>query len=87
MNFELISAATEVNKLPKWKIIRDATITNTPTWTDVNTTDSVLEYSTDATINIATGTELLDWNMSKIDSFFEKTGNDFSAFEALFFMK
>jgi hypothetical protein len=67
----LISASTEVNKLPAFTLIRNATITNTPTWTDVNTDDSTFEYSTDALVSSGTGDVLLPWDMSKVDSFFE----------------
>ncbi len=48
------------------------TFTNTPTWTDINTSDSIMEFSVDATVNFATGDDLIPWSMSKIDSFFEQ---------------
>lgn len=71
----LASAATDINLISTWKVIRNATFTNTPTWTDVNTTDSTFEYSTDATINATTGEIMLPWTMAKVDSFFEQVEN------------
>lgn len=71
----LISVATELSKISSWKLLRNATITNTPTWNDVNTSDSIMEYSTDTTINFATGDDLIPWTMAKDDSFFEQVEN------------
>jgi len=68
----LMSAATDVSKIVSWVIEQGATITNSPTWADVNTTDSTFEYSTDATITAGSGSELLSWQMGKLDSFFEQ---------------
>jgi hypothetical protein len=68
----LISAATESNKTFSWGIEKNATITTPGTWTDINTTDSVMEYSTNAVVTLGTGVDLLDWQMGRTDSFFEK---------------
>lgn len=68
----LISTATDLSKISSWKLLRNATITNTPTWTDVNTTDSIMEYSVDATIDFNTGDDLIPWSLAKVDSFFEQ---------------
>lgn len=78
---QLISAATEGNKPVRWAIVFNPTVTNVPTWTAVDP-DSVIEYSTDATITFGTGTPGVSWNMAKIDSFFEKVedlGGDINA--------
>jgi hypothetical protein len=68
----LISAATEGNKTVSWIIEKNGTITTPGTWTDINTTDSVMEYSTDAVVTFGTGVALLGWEMGRTDSFFEK---------------
>jgi hypothetical protein len=67
----LISASTDGNKTVAWGIERDPTITTAGTWMDVDTSDSVMEYSTDAVTTLGTGKDLILWNLSKIDSFFE----------------
>jgi hypothetical protein len=67
----LISSSTDGNKTVSWGIERNATLTTPGTWTDVDTADSVMEYSTDAVATLGTGTPALLWNLSKIDSFFE----------------
>jgi hypothetical protein len=66
----LISASTDGNKTVAWGIKKNPTITTPGTWTDVDT-DSVMEYSIDAVTDLATGSDMLLWNLSKIDSFFE----------------
>ncbi|MDR9460048.1 MAG: hypothetical protein RI591_07920, partial [Dehalococcoidia bacterium] len=67
---QLLSAATEGNKPVKWSIVFNPTVTNTPTWAKVDA-DSIIEYSTDATITYGTGIPGVSWNMAKADSFFE----------------
>lgn len=68
----LISGSNELNKNARWRILKNPTFLNTPTWNDVNTLDSVLEYSTDALVDFAApSAKFLAWNVSKIESFFE----------------
>lgn len=66
----LLSAATEGNKPVEWGIKRNATITTPGTWSDVDT-DSTIESSTDAVVNLSTGKDILSWNMDKAGTFFE----------------
>lgn len=66
----LISTSTDGTKNCGWRLVRNPTITNTPTWTSVNA-DSVMEYSTDAIINYSTGDTRIGWAMGKADSFFQ----------------
>jgi urocanate hydratase len=68
----LISSATDGNKPVKWGIQKNAVevTPGTATWNDVGP-DSVMEYSSDYVANLATGSLLIPWNMSRVDSFFE----------------
>jgi hypothetical protein len=66
----LISASTDGNKTVAWGIKKNPTITTAGTWADISV-DSVMEYSTDAVTDLNTGGDLILWNLSKIDSFFE----------------
>lgn len=68
----LISAATDLNKNASFQVIKNMDLTNTPTWTDVDTDYSTFEYSTDATVDILTGNVALPFIMFRTDSFFEK---------------
>lgn len=66
----LVSTATEGNKTVAWGIKKNSTITTPGTWNNTDL-DSVIEYSTDAVVDLATGSDLLLWNMAKADTFFE----------------
>lgn len=66
----LVSLSTELNKNARFQFLLNPTLTNTPTWSDM-ATNSILEISTDATINTATGEILLPVNVFKTDTFFE----------------
>ena len=66
----LVSTATDGNKPVAWGIKKNSTITTSGTWTDADP-DSVIEWSTDAVVNLATGTDMLLWNMARADTFFE----------------
>jgi hypothetical protein len=48
-------------------IFKDPTFSNSPTWANVDTNDSVMEYSTDATYS-ANGTLLMDFDFAKTGS-------------------
>ncbi|MFA7287306.1 MAG: hypothetical protein WC055_00355 [Melioribacteraceae bacterium] len=67
---QLLTSATEGTKPVRWKIVFNPTFTNTPTWAAINS-DSIIEYSTNATITFGTGEIGTEWNMAKADSFFE----------------
>jgi hypothetical protein len=66
----LLSAATDGNKPVRWGIKKNSTLTVAGTWADVDV-DSVMEWSLDAVVDLATGTDILLWNMAKADGFFE----------------
>jgi hypothetical protein len=72
MRVILLSIATDLSKNATIELLKNATFTNVPTWADKDTNNSIMEISTDATINIATGTDLIDFSMAKVDSIFEK---------------
>lgn len=65
--FTLLSFNTDLSKSSLWELERNATITNAPTWTDINTLDSTIEFSTDAVVTHGTG--ILDFSipLGKID--------------------
>lgn len=64
----LISYGTDLNKNASFQILKNATITNTPNWIDVDTDDSIFEYSIDATVDETTGKVMLPWIAGKTDS-------------------
>lgn len=66
-----ISSSTDGVKNVAWTIIKNPTITTPGTWTDINTSDSIMEYSTDTISTIGTGSLMIPWKMAKIDRFFE----------------
>jgi len=63
-----ISWGTAINKQGEWLLENNPTTTNTPTWTDVDTQDSILEYSTDIQVTRGTGKTELSWISSAVDS-------------------
>lgn len=65
----LVSAATDGNKTVSWAIYKGPTLT-APTWTDVDTNNSVMQYEQNPT-STADGTLEIPWSMAKVDSFFE----------------
>lgn len=67
----LLNATTDLNKIASFRLEKWVTITWTPTWTDVNTSDSVFEYSTNAVITAGTWKILLAWWMWKTDTVFQ----------------
>ena len=66
-----ISAASDLSKNSVWEFRKNMTITNTPTWTDVATTDSTIEYSTDATVTSGSGKLGFAFTLGKADKLFE----------------
>lgn len=71
----LLSLSTDLSKSSLWEFRSNMTITNTPTWTDVETNDSVLEFSTDAVVTADTGALDLAITMGRLDKFFEEIQN------------
>lgn len=67
----LITAATDGTKTVIWTIEKNPTETVSGTWTDVNTTDSVMEFSVDTVTTPDSGEDMLTWNSGKVDSFFQ----------------
>jgi len=57
----LLSFNTDLSRSSLWELERNSTITNTPSWTDVNTDDSTIEYSTDAVVTYGSG--ILDFSL------------------------
>lgn len=67
----LIAGSNDVNKNVRWRIIKNPTLTNTPTWTSVDAYESIMEYSTDATIDFTANDDTyLAWNVAKLGDFF-----------------
>lgn len=69
---KLISASSDWNKSVAWRLLKNPSISNTPTWTDVHA-DSVLQFSEDVILTAwaEDWESFLDWDMAKIDTFFE----------------
>lgn len=67
-----ISGANDLNKNVRWKLYKNPTYLNTPTWVDVDLNNSILQYSEDAVVDIANSNDLfLAWNISRLGDFFE----------------
>lgn len=68
----VMSGANDLNKNARWGLLQNPAFLNTPTWIDVNTNNSVMQYSEDALVDFAAANiYFLPWNVSRIDSFFE----------------
>jgi hypothetical protein len=63
----LLSFNTDLSKSTLWEIELNSTITNTPTWVDVDTADSTIEYSVDATVTQGSGVEVFSLPMGRVD--------------------
>jgi hypothetical protein len=63
----LLSFNTDLSKSTLWELKKNCTITGTPTWIDINTTDSIIEYSTDAVVTYESGTLSFSIPLGKID--------------------
>ena len=64
----------DLTRLSEWYILKNPPTTG-GTWTDVNTADSILEYSVDITVTDFTGERFLAWEMTKADRLFEDIEN------------
>jgi hypothetical protein len=67
----LISASTDGNKSVLWEVYKEPTLT-APSWTDIDTNNSVVEYVSNPT-STDDGTLEVPWSMAKVDSFFQTT--------------
>lgn len=67
---DLISIAIDGNKNMVLQLWKNPTLTNTPTWADVDV-NSVLQRATNATITAGTGQLLLSINLQKVGDFFQ----------------
>lgn len=63
----LLSFNTDLSKSSLWELEKNCTITNTPTWTDVDTANSTIEYSTDAVVTQGSGSLEFSIPLGKID--------------------
>jgi hypothetical protein len=63
----MLSFNTDLSKSSLWDLELNGTITNTPTWTDVDTTDSTIEYSTDAVVTHNSGDTYIAIPLGRID--------------------
>ncbi len=70
-----ISGSTEGTKPVAFFMQKNPTETLAGIWNDINA-DSVIEYSSDAIFNPATGSELLDFDLSKNDGMFERVDEE-----------
>lgn len=68
----LVSAATEWTKPVNRRFIENADITTPWIWTDVDTNNSIMDYNLTWVVDSSTWRDILDWNMKKEDSFFQK---------------
>jgi len=70
----LISGANVGNKTVRWRILKNPNLkaSPVPVWTDVDTNNSTLEYSTNAVVSYYNSLEyFLAWNTGSIADFFE----------------
>jgi len=58
---------SDLSKSSLWELERNGTIVGTPTWADINTNDSTIEYSTDAVVTKATGELMFAMPLGKVD--------------------
>jgi hypothetical protein len=58
---------TDLSKSSLWELEKNATIVGTPTWSDVNTLDSTIEYSVDAVVTRGTGVIDFSIPLGRID--------------------
>ena len=63
----LLSFNSDLSKSSLWELEKNATITNTPTWNDLNTTDSIMEASFDAVVTRGTGDLNFSIPLGKVD--------------------
>ena len=63
----MLSFNTDLSKSSLWELEKNATITGTPTWADINTTDSTIEYSTDAVVTRGAGVLNFSIPLGKVD--------------------
>lgn len=67
---DLISVAVDGNKNINVQLRKNPTITNSPTWNNIDT-NSTLEYSTNSIVTAGTGQLLLSINLQKVGDFFQ----------------
>lgn len=65
--FTLLSFNTDLSKSSLWELEKNAEITNSPTWNDINTLDSTIQYSLNAAITIGTGEDTFPLPLGKVD--------------------
>lgn len=58
-----LTAATD-NQLMVIKLLKNATLSGTPTWIDINTNDSVVEYTTNS-VSVSNGNEIMSVSLPK----------------------
>lgn len=61
-----LSLAVEGNKPFIIRFVLNPTETTPGTWSDINTNDSIMEYSTDTVYTSGTGTKLLSFSLAKV---------------------
>lgn len=66
-----ISISTDGAQPVTLQILKGATITNTPTWTDVDANNSIHEYSVDATVDIANAYQIVGFELAKSQNYIE----------------
>lgn len=66
-----ISISTDGAQPVTLQILKGATITNTPTWVDVDSNNSIHEYATDATVSIATAYQSVGFELGKSQNYIE----------------
>lgn len=65
--FTLLSFNSDMSRSSNWELEKNATIVGTPTWNDINTDDSTIEYSTDAVVTKGTGILEFSLPLGKVD--------------------
>jgi hypothetical protein len=63
----LLSFNSDLSRSSVWELEKNGTIVGTPTWNDINTDDSTIEYSTDAVVTKGTGILEFSLPLGKVD--------------------
>lgn len=69
---ERVAASTDGAQAVTLALYKGVTLTNTPTWTDVDTANSTLEYSTDATVSFTAQDLLISFELFKTQNYIEE---------------
>lgn len=70
-----ISISTDGAQPVTLQILKGATITNSPTWTDIDANNSTHEYSTDATVTTGSAYQMVAFELGKSENYVENVSD------------